>query len=101
MKYLTAALSFVMSLSRPHPARDWALIVVLGLIGFVVCVGFAVYLFLGIRSGVIVGNAEGAAPITPAVTKGEISSTLEAYTQRSANFDAQNYPRPPLTDPAR
>ncbi len=101
MKSLNSLSQFVASFTRPHPARDWLLVFAVGLVVFVALVVFAVYVFIGIRSGRIVGTAEGEAPKLPHVSREEIQTTVERYEARKTIFEAGTYVVPDLDDPAR
>jgi len=101
MNTVKNATSFLISFTKPHPSRDWLLLLAVFSAGFVFCIGIAGFLFLGIRSGTIVGRAEGNTPSAPSVTRGELKEVLGTYQKKETNFNARNYPTPALSDPSR
>ena len=82
---------FFVSLITPSPARDWAIALVLLLIVFFGLVGYAGYLFIGIRAGTIVGEAEAVSGLLPSVSRDDLMNTLEAYRIRRANFESGQF----------
>ncbi len=93
--------NFALSFVTPLPARDWFVALCLFILLFVACVVYAGYLFLGIRAGTIVGSVETSHPVLPAVSRDDLSKTLDGFRTRKANFDARNFPRPVLSNPAK
>lgn len=83
----------------PHPLRDWVVIATLLFVIFMIVVVFAVYLFLGIRTGRIVGSVPAENLSAPKVTRGEIKEVLDRYELRRVNFDAGNFPERTFSDP--
>lgn len=100
MKLITNILNFFTSFKEPRPPRDWIVILCLIFAVLIALVGWAIFLFLGIRSGAIIGSAEGQEVATPTVTRGELQEALDHYQKKEANFDARNYPTPSLSDPS-
>ncbi|GEM_PF-1119885 len=98
-KFMTSLRSFLASLTRPYPARDWFVVLCVVLVAFLGSVLFAGYLLVGIRSGGIIRPTESEGPPQPAVTKGDIEKVLEAYRARRVNFQARNLPVQTLKDP--
>ena len=92
---------FTLSFLTPHPARDWLIALSLSIAVFLACASYAGYLFWGIRAGTIVGSAPTDRPVLPKVSRADLANTLEAYRVRKANYDARNFPRPVLTNPAK
>ena len=92
---------FLVSLVTQLPARDWFVTLSLFIVLFAACIAYAVYLFLGIRAGTIVGSVEADHPALPAVSRVDLSKTLDAFRTRKANYDARNFPRPALFNPAK
>lgn len=100
MKTLADIFYFLNSLKNPHPSRDWLIALSTAALVLAVFLGIAIFLFLGIRSGIVVGSAEGKIPASPTVTRGELKVVVEAYQKKELNFGAKNYPTPKLSDPA-
>ncbi|MBX9765326.1 hypothetical protein K2X83_01660 [Patescibacteria group bacterium] len=82
---------FFVSLITPNPARDWAIALVLLLLFFFGLVGYAGYLFVGIRAGTIVGKAEAVSAVLPNVSRADLMNTLEVYRVRRANFESGQF----------
>jgi hypothetical protein len=82
---------FFVSLITPSPARDWAIALVLLLLFFFGLVGYAGYLFVGIRAGTIVGEAEPVSAVLPNVSRADLMNTLEEYRVRRANFESGQF----------
>ncbi len=85
----------------PNPARDWYAVLLIAIALLIVEIAVGVFFFVGIRSGQIVGSAEGAGESMSTVTRGEVSATLDLYRVRQTNYEARNFPRPALKDPSR
>lgn len=100
MKYLTHAKNFFISLLSPYPARDWYGAVVVTIVVTLVLIGLSVYLFFGIRSGFIIVPAETAQTQAPSVSREALQDTVETYSQRATNFEAESYPTPDVSDPS-
>jgi len=100
MNITKSAITFVVSFTKPHPSRDWLLLLAVFFIGLLSCFSIAAFLFLGIRSGTIVGNAGETAPVLPSVTRTELQGVVETYQKKETNFNARNYSRPSLSDPS-
>jgi hypothetical protein len=66
---------FFSSLITPFPARDWAISLVILMILFVGLVGYAAYLFTGIRAGTIVGEAPAVSGALPNVSRADLMNT--------------------------
>ncbi len=92
--------SYFALLLKPHPGRDWLIVFVFMIIVLLAVVSFAAYLFLGIRTGSIVGASTADVPTPPQVTRGEIEIVLESYRKRVLNFNERNFPVPTLFDPS-
>ena len=78
---------FFSSLITPLPARDWAIALTLLIALFVGLVGYAAYLFTGIRAGTIVGEAPAVSGVLPNVSRADLMNTLEIYRIKRTNFD--------------
>lgn len=83
----------------PHPLRDWVVVASILFVIFIIVIVFATYMFLGIRTGRIVGTAPVEIPSAPKVTRGEIKEVLDEYELRRVNFDAGNFPERTFSDP--
>ena len=74
------------ALTTPRPARDWALALALA---FVVCAAtaaYAAYLFIGLRTGSILGSVETASVKASTLKKEDIAATVAAYRLRAELF---------------
>jgi hypothetical protein len=91
--------AFLASLTRPYPARDWFVVLILVFAAFAGSVFFAGYLLIGIRSGDAISPASAEIQSQPSVTKGDIQKTLEMYRARRVNYEAHNLSVQPLKDP--
>ena len=92
---------FMASLLKPHPGRDWMIIFILTLMIGIACMVIAGYLFIGIRSGTIVGESYADDLKPPQITRGEIEKVLETSKARALNFNERNFPLPTLFDPSK
>ncbi len=96
MNILTSTLAFFRSFTRPYPDRDWTLVLSVALLGFLAATIFATYLFWGIRSGTIIGNAAGTPIVSQNVSRADMQSVIDAYRIRKANYEARNFSVPVL-----
>ena len=95
---LGAVLVWLQSLGRPYPARDWFMILGLGLVVFACGAAMAGYLFLGVKTGALIDGG-AAAPAAPVVSREKMQKVLERYGERFANFEAGNFGTFILKDP--
>lgn len=100
MNTLTRIRHFFSSLGRPYPSRDWFLALILLAVALLSFTLFASYLFFGIESGAIINPAGTLPPAVKTLTRGDIQKTLDVYRARKLNYDANNFPAMPLSDPA-
>ena len=82
---------FFVSLVTPSPARDWTIALVLLLLSFFALLGYAGYLFVGIRAGTIVGEAEPVSAVLPNVSRADLMNTLVEYRVRRATFESGSF----------
>ena len=96
---ITFILNWFKKFLVPNPTRDWASVLVIGLIIFVAAVGWGVYVFVGIKSGALI--EAGSTTTTPPapLSRAEIQKVLDIYRARAANYQAGNFPSYPLNDP--
>ena len=100
MKKITDILnSFLASLTRPYPARDWFAALIVVFIAFLGSVFYAGYLLIGIQTGGAIHATPSEQQSQPSVTKGDIQKVLETYRARRVNYEAHNLPIQPLKDP--
>lgn len=81
----------LMSLGRPFPARDWTIAMSVVVLVFLILVAYASYLFIGLRWGNLTGVANSTPEKEEVVTRGELTSVLEIYRVRKANFESGNF----------
>ena len=97
---LTHIRRFFEAIGRPYPARDWFVALIFLAFALLLFTLFASYLFFGIESGSIINPPATSLPSAKALTRGDIQKTLEIYRARKLNYDANNFPSTPLTDPS-
>jgi hypothetical protein len=100
MNTFTRIRRFLVSLGRPYPSRDWFFALVIAAFALSSFTLFASYLFFGIESGSIITSPNAVPPVVKTLTRGDIQKTLDAYRIRKLNYDANNFPATPLSDPA-
>ena len=99
--YLKSILEFFSSFHRPHPARDWLIVVFFAIVALLFGVGLAAYLFLEVQTGSLV-SASAEVPRAPIpVTKDAIKTVVETYQVRATNFVNKSFPGVNLSDPRR
>jgi hypothetical protein len=101
------AMNFKLSLSdiaawltTPRPARDWAIAVIFSSALFIACGGYAAYLFIGLRTGSILGTIDAAPAQASTVKKEDIASAVDAYRARADLF-AKGVSVPGVFDPSK
>lgn len=82
---------FFVSLITPSPARDWSIALALLLLLFAGLVGYAGYLFVGIRAGTIVGEAPAVSGVLPNVSRADLMNTLEIYRIKRTKFESGEF----------
>ncbi|MEK7613390.1 MAG: hypothetical protein AAB439_00740 [Patescibacteria group bacterium] len=100
MKFTFSLNDFVRSLSRPHPIRDWFLLIILGAGTLISLVTFAVYYFLGIQSGSIIGDASQNVTPIPRVSRVELQEVVDVHTLRAVNYEEGEISIPDISDPS-
>lgn len=95
---LAVVMQWIRGLGRPYPARDWFLILGVGLAVFLCGVGMAVYLFLGVKTGSLLGEGT-ATPPPSTLSRDKMQNVLERYGERLANFDSGNFGTYQFADP--
>ena len=91
--------TWLANLSRPYPARDW--LIVLSISGMLCALGFmlAAYLFFGVQTGTLIDSSSEVPRAPIPVTKEAITSVLDSYQVRAANFANKTFPAVDLLDP--
>lgn len=99
MEVMQRSISFLRSLTRPHPARDWLALLVVSGVAALAGFGVAAYYFLGIQSGNIIGEAGGEQAPAHTVSREALGRVLETFSERAVNYDAGNVRTPAVPDP--
>ena len=86
-------------LTRPYPARDWLMVLVIAVLILVLGVGYAVYLFIVVREDV--GALGAGVPLTETQNAAfnDLDNVLKNYETRQNNFQTGNFSIPLLVDP--
>jgi hypothetical protein len=69
---------------RFRPARDWAVILVIGLLCLVASVGWNLWLFGQVAGGAVLGSHP--APPTTGIDQSELDKLSKIFTDRSSEF---------------
>lgn len=89
----------IADLAWPHPARDWAIVLLTAVIVAAGATGMAGYRFWTIQVGSIV-SASADVPRAPMpVSRDLIKKVIETYQQRAVNYTARNFLVFTLNDP--
>lgn len=101
MQFLTAISHFVKTLTTPHPARDWYGVFFFSVFIACVLIGVSLYFLVGIQSGIIViPKQESEISGVPSISRASLDQAIDAYKERTVNFDSENYSPPAVSDPA-
>ena len=101
MEYLSRITQFLQKLTNPYPTRDWYIMLAIAALTALILIAIAVYFFIGIQSGFIIGSSSETEIPTQSLSREKIKQTLEVYEQRRVNFEAGNYAVPDVSDPSR
>lgn len=93
-------ITFFTSLTRPHPLRDWYIILSISGMLFVVLLSVALYFFIGLQSGAIIVPKDGGGITSPNVSREDLRSAIDAYDERRLNFESDNIGVPDVSNPA-
>jgi hypothetical protein len=100
MRFLNHLTIVAQSLLTPQPARDWYLVLLLGICTGTALFGIALYLFLGIQIGFVIAPSAPPEESRTSVSRAGLEEALSQYQQRSTNFDAGYYASPDILDPS-
>lgn len=101
MEYLKIFSSVFHKLTNPYPLRDWYILLTGSAAIALVLIGIAIYFFVGIQSGFIIGERTDVDTKSPTVSREKLSQILETYEKRRVNFEAGNFSMPKVSDPSR
>lgn len=101
MKFLDKTLDIARSLVRPHPLRDWYIVLAFVTVVFISVVATTTGLFLGIRSGSITTPPNIAVGALPSISREKLEETVAEYELRQINYVAGNIRTPDVSDPSR
>jgi hypothetical protein len=90
---------FFRSFTRPFPARDWFVALVLAFFIFFAFSAYGVYLYVAIDSGAVFDNRNASSAEVIPVKTGDLNDVLSTYRTRSAAWTAHALPEPPVSDP--
>lgn len=90
MKYLAPIVMFLRSLTRPAPARDWLIAVLLALLTGLGMIAVAIYFYFGLETGAIIVPKAPERVSPPAVSREALKQVLDAYHIRALNYQSGN-----------
>ena len=91
--------SFFRSFLRPYPARDWFVVLVVAFFMFLAFAFYGVYVYFGIETGALFASGPNIKPAIT-ITVADLTDTVGAYQNRTANWSAHTVAVPNVTDPA-
>lgn len=101
MTLLTHFIAALKRLSRPLPARDWALATLASMVVTIVLMGVALYYYVGLQSGSIIVTHGEPTTDRPSVSKTALTAILTTYQDRARSFESGTIRVPKATDPSR
>ncbi|MFQ5540711.1 MAG: hypothetical protein ACE5F4_00460 [Candidatus Paceibacteria bacterium] len=101
MKYATRFLALIASFGKPHPTRDWYVVLALSALVVIWTVLIASYLFFGLRSGDIISPGAAGTDPAPSVSRETIERVTALYETRALNYEEGNIRLPQTPDPSR